>query len=309
MLVWAYFYKPPTYYSLMGFIRGVGILWLSISIILLIIIGTAGLIFNSFLYHDVYLQTFDKAGIYELIEKNLNNTAGATFIKIPEEGPKVLVADFLGNLLAYLRSDSDKLNLTVQIDLKELREFFLKGVKNATICSVGEKHIEGREIRCKPADMSDEQFLEEIFNATNYTFPETDQVDLTSVYGLEEGSEDKVRLDKFREYIHIFKIGLWVIGLIILIFIFLIYLLAKERKNFFRITGFTLLITGVLLFLSSILSYGVFIGILEGKPDLMVSVVNPLIDIVLGKIEIYGIIVGVIGMILVISSFFLPKKK
>ena len=235
----------------MGFIKRTLTVFLSLAIIFLLCLFTLFLIVRTFLYPSVYINSLEQSGVYQYLDENLGNNPGATFIEIPQDGIKLLVDGLVGNLLSYLRSDTDSLNLTVQLDKDKLRGFFLESIQNLSVCSDGVDPFKAEE-PCRPADKTPDEFLDDVIKEKNLTFFEGD-VDLAGVYGL-DSLESQINLENLRGIIALFQKIFWVFTFGILILFFLLFLVERNISKFVRVEGINIFAAGgIFLFSAKIL--------------------------------------------------------
>ena len=290
----------------MGFIKRTLTVFLSLATIFLLCAFTLFLIVRTFLYPSVYVNSLEQSGVYQYLDENLGNTPGSTFIKIPPEGISLLVNGLVGNLLSYLRSDTDSLNLTVQLDRDKLRGFFLESIQNLSVCSDGVDPFEAEE-PCRPADRTPDEFLDDIIKEKNLTFFEGD-VDLAGVYGL-DSPESQKNLENLRWTISLFQKIFWVFAFGILILFFLLFLVERSISKFVRVEGINIFAAGgIFLFSAKILfSLDKFISekIPGNSPDIVFSLMNTFLSNFASSVNFYGIIEMVIGIVLFAVSFFI----
>ncbi len=290
----------------MGFIRGAGVFFLSSLLVISIIAVSLALTLNTFLYPEIYLDAFEKGGVYEYISDNLDNSQAATFIEIPQGGPRALITPILTNFLAYLRSDTDVLNITVKVDTQKLRNFFLEGVNNLTVCTPNQNPF-NQEKPCLPSGQTPEEFLDEFLEERNLSFFEKDVVDLTGVYALEEGSKGRNALEKARNIIQDYQLSLWIAGMIIVILCAGIYLLKRpDTKGFYRSIGVTFCIAGISLILLIIL-FKTIPQSMNYTDTMLKAVILSITSAIYARLVWSAIPYMLIGITLLIISFVIKK--
>lgn len=290
----------------MSFLKKTGVFIISIASIILIILISMSLTLNSFLYPQIYFKAFEVSGLYESIESNLQNAQDATFIKIPEEGPRPLVESLLSNLLSYMRSDTDDLTLEVKIDKDKLRNFFLDSINKTQECKKGQDPF--GENPCIPKGESPEQFLNEFLKERNFSFFEKDTVDLTTVYGIDPGSQGRKNLDNIRYYIGYYKYSIVILISLLIIFTSLLYLLEKPRtRKFLRVLGIVLIIPSliILLMITSINNLKLLSNI---NDPLVTSMISTVKSVLTDKFRIFFYSTLILGLVSIISSFFIIEK-
>src|SRR3989344_4657587 len=100
----------------MGWIKRCGLIFLSIILIFVCMLTIISLGFSSFLHPALYTEALRKSGTFDYVETQIDSAPMASFIKMPTGGVEALMNELLTNILAYVRSDSDALNLSVEID-------------------------------------------------------------------------------------------------------------------------------------------------------------------------------------------------
>jgi len=107
---------------------------------------------NILLYPGVYISAFENNDVYTEIENllSLNESQGEgallpdvgdieiTDLFANEGGIEYVVNDLLSNFLAYIRSDTDELDLTIELNTEVLRQFFEEFVQDFPICEEGQ---------------------------------------------------------------------------------------------------------------------------------------------------------------------------
>ena len=147
----------------MGIIREGILMFVTGIMAFVLVFFIIGLSLNSLLYPSPYIKSMHESGTFEYIEDQLKNTPGASFIKLPNGEVEPLVENLLTNLLSYIRSDSDELNLSVEVDKEKLRSFFLKGMENITVCSPEKlPDFENLEKLCLKVGQTRDDLLDEL---------------------------------------------------------------------------------------------------------------------------------------------------
>ncbi len=290
----------------MGFIKGVGVAILFPITVILLIILSFSFTFSSFLQPQLYFQAFESAGIYSYIEENLESTEGANFIDF-EGRVKITIERLFSNFLSYMRSDTNDLDLKVKINQEKLRNFFLDSAGNLTECSQGQDPFGDNP--CLPRGMSAEQFLDSYLEDKNLTFFEDDTVDLAIIYGIEEGSQGRNDLDSIRRNIQYYQSIKFLLIFLILFSLGLIYLLQKPNNSrFLRTSGIIFILSSLILFLA-VVSIKNLDQAIQIPDQIVLSIINVFKNILSTKLTMYSSIIGAVGLILFISSFFIKSQK
>jgi hypothetical protein len=290
----------------MSFLKKGGIILISIISVFLLILLSLSFTLNSFLYPDIYFKAFESGGFYTYLEENLQNSGTSTFIDF-SGGVKPTVNKLFSNLLAYVRSDVDVLDLTIKVDQEKLRNFFLDSLGELKQCTTSQNPY-NQNNPCLPKGQSKEQFLDNFLRENNLPFFQSDTVDLAYVYGIEEGSASRENIDNLRRYIKYYSSLKFILIILILICLALIYLLEKPSINkFFRVSGLNFIISSLFLFMAvfSLKNAQLPFSLDDQFTSAIISTVKTVLT---SKLLIYSIIIGIIGLISFISSFFVKSN-
>src|SRR3989338_3192026 len=289
--------------------KRVAIIFFSFLIIICLLLFYLGLMIQFFLYPGIYLESMEKAKVFQTIDENIAKTPNAQFIEM-DQGSRPFVQNILSNILSYLRLDMDTLNLTVAIDKEELHEFFVNQTNKAPVCEPGKSpDFKNLDNLCRPADKSVETFTDEFLEEKNLTFLEKDEVDLASIYGLEENSKGKVMLDKARNIISIYQIILYASLGLIAFFIFCIFLIRDSNKKLLRIIGIDVLISIILSFILGLILFNLANNLLSGKNEYILIAVDAILSSFVEQAFLIGAIFFIISIVLIVSSFFMKQKN
>ena len=291
----------------MKFAKSLGVFLISIILIFSLFLLSFSIILSSFLYPAIYTETFEKAGVYDFIENNLEKSGSAIFIAIPN-GTRPLVEELLTNFLDYLRSDKNKLDLSVKIDTAKLNSFFTEPATALKQCAPNQDPF-NEENPCLPNGKNVSEFIGDFLRSKNLSFFEKDRVDLAEVYGINEGSEGREIIDNAREYITSFKFSQIIFTIFIIVSLYLIYLLQKPNiKKFFRtvsidfIVIFTIL-TSIILAIKSIPEY------LLTNNQALLTILKAILSILNEKLFVHSGVVIAVAIILFIVSFIIKNKN
>ena len=269
----------------------------------------------SILYPDIYVEGLRKAGAFEYIGAGLEQVQGASFIKIPSEGIEAVVTPLLNNFLSYLRGDTDKLVLEVEIDSTKLKNFFLESVNKLPACKPGQSYsFEELDKMCKPEGISSETLLDMLFEYKKMNLFASNYTDLAPIYGIEYGSSGRARLDEIRGYIGYYKIGLMITGLFILVLILGIYFTStRDLRKAMRFIGIPLILAGLIIFAAVYFGSTSLNEFILNNPSIqsggtfVSSLADPLIGSAIRPFYIYSLSALILGILLVIISFFFQK--
>lgn len=280
----------------MGVMNKFAIFILAIISILILVVLSMGLVLNSLLYHQTYYDTLEKEGVYNYLEENLAKSQEATFIEAPNGRYKEVVDDVVSNILAYIRSEKDTLEIKVKVDEDKLRDFFLDRISNFPECKQGQGPFSKNP--CLPKGKTPEQFLDEFLENNNINVLEGNSFDITSVYGLEEGSEGRQVLDNLRDYVSYYKKSMIVVIIMLIAMISLIFILQGFRfKSSLKTISQIFLLSSLILFAIQYFLINLY------------SSIRLVIEIVANKVGFYAITLGGIAIILFVVSFMIKEEK
>ncbi len=279
---------------------GKNFLLVFVSVLLVLSLFSLGILwsFHIFIYPQVYEKALAESGAYNSI--NLTDVPGGSFIKIPNGGIPALVDGLLENTLSYLRGDSSTLNLTLEVDSGKLNKFFLDSASNFRICSPGENPFNASEPNCRPSDINASDYLNQVLEKKNFTIPDGGKVNLADVFGLKNSDTAKIR-----NYVVNYQYLMYGIFFLVLIFSVLIFFISDSRT---RWSGIDFFLSGVLVFLiSSLISSFAFNAVLK-EIGFVQKIAGELIGVFLSRLKTYSFVVGGIGIIGFVLSFFIKKK-
>jgi len=290
----------------MNFLKRIGIFILSAISIFLLIILSLSFTLNYFLYPQIYLQTFEKAEVYKYINNNLEKSIGVNFIKISSEEFKPIIESLLSNFLSFMRSDTEDLNLTINIDVKTLEGILSNSLQNLKPCSKSQYSFD-IENPCIPKGKSAEQFLNEFIENSNQSLFEKNTIDLAKIYNFEENSENRESLDKIREYLQYYQILNIVLIIIILILFLSIFLLQKLNvKKLLMTTGKIFIISSIFILIIIYLLSNINLNFLSEQ--LFIKLLNSIIVVLREKLILLASVMGIVGIILIISSLIIRNQ-
>lgn len=289
-------------------IKGMFLAFITIIIFFSAIILILSFTLYQFLYPSVYVESLEESGAFEYVEEQLGNQTA--FIKTPEEGIEPVVEDLLGNTLSYVRSDTDELNLTVELDKEELRNFFLESMESVPVCQQNQTYsFDDLENLCRPPGIDEEAFLDELLESQNLSFFQNDTIDLAEVYGLEEGSEGKATLDRIRKIVSFYKIFVVFLLLIIGLLGVAIFKLEHKVKKFMYWFGPPLFLAGLTIVIAVLVSKAFLISYLPeiGVP-LLPELIQSVANIIALRTIIFSSVMGALGACFMIAPFFIHQK-
>lgn len=254
------------------------------------------------LYPQVYQQALEKSNVYQLLE---NQTLGNNlqFIKGNQEELKSTINGLLINGLSYIRGETDSPNLTIEVDQKNLRSIFEPSIGNLSVCNYNQDPYGDKP--CKPQNMGNSQYLDGLIESKNITALKATKVDIASLLDKDNN------LSKLREAVKTYKTLILTLAILsLLMALFILLLKRKELRSGFRWLATPLLISSLLgLFLNFGKTFLVSTINLPSELSMFRGSIEVVLDSVFGRIFIYSLIILILGIILLVVSFFIEKKN
>lgn len=298
----------------MSFLRGAALTCTIMLLTLTVLLLTIGLTARTFLYPEPYIKSLHNGGAFGYVENQLTSAPAASFIKIPEGGVEQLTTELLTNMLAYLRSDTDELDLTIKIDQPKLRSFFVSQIETISICETGtEPDFDNLEELCRRPGQTSDALLDELLLAKNLSFFADDTVDLTAIYGLESNTDNRARLETLRGYIRTYYYVLTSTALLALLLITALFFIEQRTLNkTMRGTSIPLLLAGLLLLISTTWGATYSDARIATLPlVLAIPLARAFVSTLTQTLYFYAGLLTALGAILLIFSFLLstPRKN
>jgi hypothetical protein len=230
------------------------------------------------------------------------------------------------NFLAYIRSDTDTLNLTIYIDGRNLSRTFLNKIVfsqlgNITTCQPGQEPDFTTGLPgCLPADMSREEFVAVFLETQNISIEDVEQMftlelDLVEMAGPEALESLQGVRNSIQQGFFLLNV---VIGLLIAILISIILLTFHSIKSMLKWVGTTFLVSGSVCFISALILIMSLknaipgnLGGLERLPEinnLVYDLIFRLMSTVLDEVKLYSGIFLIHGAVMVIVSVMVRER-
>lgn len=284
----------------MGLIRKIAISIVSIICIVLLSMVMLTISMNQLLYPKIYTNALEKSNFYDSFQLNDSNLIN--YFVLPETGLKGLINQKIGNLLAYLRADSEDLDLKIYLNKSLISKTFAKQIESVPICS------QTVQYNCR-VNISEKEFGK-ILQSTIPDALKKDYIDLRDY-------DTKNQLPLLRRYFGYYYISLYsLIGLTLIFIIFLLLLNKGSFKNYFRSFGSVFTITGISGVISSFISSSLGQRIIEkmavqqGDLNAMLkSLVMNIINSLMNRFRFLSFILIAMGLFLLLISFFIKPKN
>ncbi|MBU2503463.1 MAG: hypothetical protein KJ879_00190 [Nanoarchaeota archaeon] len=281
-----------------------------VSIFLVLSVSLTVVLFsmNSLLYPEIYIENLEASGTYDYLDSAVENISGGlmeiNFLDIPEEGMKPMVDGALTNGLAYLRGDIDEFSVLVSVDGSGLKDFLASQMEEIPVCDDDESSIDldGNAI-CRPAGESVSMFLDMMLIENGIDIPDQGYVDLAKVYDLQGGG-----IEEIKSYVGIYKTALYGSLILSLILITTIIFIPKEERKGLKVLGINLFISGILVTVSYLVAT-TFLNSASIQTEILMNFITGLMNDVLSKTILYGIIILVFGVAVFAMSFAIPEKS
>lgn len=226
----------------MRFVRG--FLLSALSFVLILVLTTAALGFSAkiLLQPDIYKNALEKAGAYGFLGSQGNSSA----VPIPIKGTvRENVDRILENGFAYLRGERDEPGIYIDIDGLKIRDFFITKATEFPVCKSGQPPYDGNDIKCRPSEIPVEKFLEDVLdkrNASQFLSAADGKYDLLQTF-------DKDRnIVKAKGYVSTFNLALNIFIIGSLAICVLIFFVSGSMKSSLRWTGFSFIVSGLIVF-------------------------------------------------------------
>ncbi|MBU1252045.1 MAG: hypothetical protein KKC96_00430 [Nanoarchaeota archaeon] len=292
----------------MGSGKTVILVIVSIFLVLSVLLSVALFSANSLLYPKIYIENLEASGTYDYLDEAVDNISSdlmeINFLDIPEEGIKSLIDGALTDGLAYLRGDIDEFSVLVSVDSYGLKSFIVSQMENFPVCSSGEisKDLEG-DVICRPANESVSEFLDTMLIENGIDIPDSGDVDLVKIYGLQGN-----KIEEVRSGVGIYKMILYGSLILSLILIALVVFIPKDERKSLRVMGISFIISGLLIMISYLVATSL-ISSTSIQTEVFMDFVRGLINGVLSREIIYGFIVFGLGVAVLGISFAIPRKE
>jgi hypothetical protein len=293
----------------MKFLKGFALFILgSLLFLSLTTFGIAFMLNQTILNPDFIVSQVDRLDITSLAEDMLSE-------QIPVEGEE-LTAEVISNTITdlepwikeqagdaayafydYLEGRSPSLSLVISLEPVEqsLRENLWQAFRESP-----PPELEG----LSQAEL--EPYFDEYYEQIAQEIPSTFELDEASL-----GAEGTALLEQTRQIIDYFNLSYTALIGIILLSILLIILVHREVRGSTRTLGINFLVCGALSFLSVFAMEKMLGPILTqaDMPPYLQTWVPQLISDTLSPLEMYGIVLGVVGVVLLIVSFAYRRRQ
>ena len=240
---------------------------------------------QTLLYPDVYQNVMEKNGVYALALRSMNAPEGIFTV----DDIRPIVNDIMGRVFAYLRSETNQLNLTISLQSGVVHNVLLAKLSALPPCQAGQVPFDVNGIACRPSGMSPEAIIN--------SMPAMDipSVDLTSVVNANG------EIQKARDVIAAFRTAMIYAIIIAVICLGIIIFITRSVKSSARWVGANLVIVG-LMGISFLLIKDAIPSVF-GNQEILISLLKEIISTVADRIVFHGIVVLIIGIIALAVSF------
>jgi len=255
------------------------------------------------LHPDIYVNTLEENDVSGALREVVNGSEEVEIVNIPSDEINTVAGSLIDNLLSYLRGDSDKLNLTINLNGSALKDVLAEQVEGLPVCLLGEQQNSNSESSiCRPSDKSPREFLDEILEKSNITIPEDKSVDLAEVYGIENND-----LEQVRSYVGVYKTVKYTFLFLVLVFSGLIFIISRNLRKGSMILGIDIFIAGSLALIASLITSSL-INIPEVGLEFFAGIILSIKNFLISRQNTYSIMLMTLGGILLSISFFLKKE-
>ncbi|MEK6825248.1 MAG: hypothetical protein AABY00_00505 [Nanoarchaeota archaeon] len=283
----------------------IGVSILSLLLVFSLVVGFTSLSARAYLSPTIYEQVFAKHGFYEQALSSSGNSQ-VSFPKgvLQEQGTKVI-----RNLLSYINSETENLDLVITLDASTLRSSVEQKIASLPECTANQQAVQGENVVCKPAGADTSKLVTEEFQRRGITADKPYTVDLAPILDKEHN------LGEVRQYVSYFRIFLIASFVFALLCLVGTYFLRDSLSSRLRWIGLPLVSASIALFLiQGILGAALSDQFAQpsssstekdlSRSPLVVAVMQDLVTPLTSSIAFYSIIVGIIGLIVFGCSFF-----
>lgn len=272
--------------------------------ITLAVIGTAA---GMFLEPQTYIETLEKADVYDSISSQFEEGSGIPIQSIDPDAIKSILDGIILDVFEYINGETDALSIKVDVG-PYVEDFFVSSAQNFRVCDEGELPFDGEEVICRPAEIDPDTFLDDVLsihdrNLGDFSSTEVDVVDL---YGLEF-------LDDVQEGVTYYKVGLsasYILSVVLLSFI--IILNRTSIKSTARWVGVSFLVSGIIGLAIGFFVKGNIRSFIPSSVDSYITYVDIALGVVFeffDRIIAYEGIIFALGLVLVIFSILWKEKS
>lgn len=283
----------------MSIMKHAALVFLSVILTISLPLAITALAANTMLYPDVYKSAMEKNNIYDRVQDMLAKS-GIPPGLFSKEQVKSNTDRMLINLLAYIRSDTDELNLTLEIDPKLMKTLLASRISEYPICGPGQDPLKEN---CRPAGMTTEQLVEFGLAQKNATLPE--KVNLADTF-----FKDGKGINEARNAVGMLRTAIIVLIIISLLCMALMYMLAKEPKPAAKWIGSSLLLSGATVIIAALLTSGAVERMVAGSAAAEFSgFIMDVVSSLAGTMMLYGGAVAALGIGLLAFSFTRKEER
>ncbi|HVY01718.1 MAG TPA: hypothetical protein VHA12_03065 [Candidatus Nanoarchaeia archaeon] len=288
-------------------VRGFFLFILSTLLVATTLLSAIG--FNSLylLKSETYTPYLEESGIYSQIQNIIPAQAGQVLV-IGNETARAVVDMVVKKVFDYINGETDTLNITIDIDSKEVRDLLKQQITNLPVCQQGVDPIKDR-VACRPEGVNVDQVIDQIVNSPQLSEIKTESIDLAQ-YINADGT-----LSQVRDSVAVYKKVIY--GIIIAEFILIgliLWIGWNTRTRGLRNISIPITLAGISLFSTIYFgSAGLRTFIEKTIPssqelkftDLVLSVFNGIYS----KFLITAIVVLLVGAILFTCSFIFVRQE
>ncbi len=289
--------------SLKEVARYIGLVMLSILLILSlnsIIISQSA---NPYLYPQIYQQSLSKTNGYSAITEKIANDPMTKFI--PKEMIEQQINKLIENVLSYSRSEKEQLDLTISLDNIQLKKSLEQKIADTPICANNQPPIPGEVPSCRMAGIANDVLLSNLISSKGISLDKPLTIDLKPHLDKDN------KLSSLKEFVSTFQIIKYLSWIVLFISLIIIMFIAPSNGARMRWIGLPFLLVGISCFILQ----GVLGAAITDKlsdPEFSAGIQSIASDLAFpfkSNIMFYGIISGILGLILFSASFFFRKTQ
>jgi len=295
----------------MGVMRIILTTILSLLAVLLLTLTTVTYTSSALLYPEFYTSSLRESGFYETLNQKMLSTPGGEIVALPASEMETVVANILHNLLSYIRSDKDELELIINIDTSQLKKQIIDQVDDIPTCAPGEiqrlAEIGGAP-SCLPNGSTPEDIARQALE--NQGIGDEIEIDLAQTEAFSEGSEVRGSLDSLRNVVNIFRLLFFIYVLGLAVIAFLIFITIPGSKvRILTVYGIIVLASALIIAGSGLGLQEALTSLIHAKDDVITALLQIAVSKLLSRLTYFGLAMLVVGITLTFLGIILPKGK
>ncbi|MDI6722230.1 MAG: hypothetical protein QMD97_01625 [Candidatus Aenigmarchaeota archaeon] len=268
-----------------------------ITILPIVMIGFAAM---PLLQPEVYTTSFEKFGIYDklpIVPAGYEEIFTKDFVK--ENVNRIVVSG-----LAYIRGETNELDLSIPIDRNQIRAVVLQQINSIPECPTGVVPQNPQSPECLPKGYNRAQLADSALNSINIP----DKIDL-----LQAQPQIKQGIDQVKDkVVFLYKILYALLALSVILILLIILLTRHSLKSMLKWLGSALLLSGITVLAISFILTNLVISMIRaqlGSSGIAISLISSILDVFAGSMRLYAAIITIIGAAMYLAAWKMKAAK